>query len=50
MSGHVVQSFGRFGNYDGQFEMGHDIAIDRAGNLYVVDITGRRVQKFAPGR
>lgn len=48
MDGYVLESFGRFGNYDGQFEMGHDIATDRAGNLYVVDITGRRVQKFAP--
>lgn len=50
MDGHVVERFGRFGNYDGQFEMGHDIAADKIGNLYVVDITGRRVQKFAPDR
>ncbi|MES2136963.1 MAG: peptidyl-alpha-hydroxyglycine alpha-amidating lyase family protein [Pseudomonadota bacterium] len=49
LDGTVVQTFGRFGNYDGQFRMGHDLAADRVGNLYVVDITGQRVQKFAPG-
>lgn len=47
LDGTVVQTFGRFGNYDGQFRMGHDLAADRSGNLYVVDITGQRVQKFA---
>jgi len=46
--GALVERFGRFGNQDGQFRMAHDIAADRAGNLYVVDITGQRVQKFRP--
>lgn len=50
MSGKVIERFGRFGNYDGQFRMGHDIAVDRSGNLYVVDITGQRIQKFARHR
>lgn len=50
LSGRLLTGFGRFGNYDGQFQMGHDIAADRAGNLYVVDITGHRVQKFSPRR
>jgi peptidylamidoglycolate lyase len=44
--GNVAEHFGRFGNQDGQFRMGHDIASDTQGNLYVVDITGQRVQKF----
>ena len=44
--GTVAERFGRFGNQDGQFRMGHDIAADAKGNLYVVDITGQRVQKF----
>lgn len=48
LDGTVIQTFGRFGNYDGQFRMGHDVAADRAGNLYVVDISGQRVQKLAP--
>jgi peptidylamidoglycolate lyase len=47
--GRVLARFGRVGNYDGQFQVGHDIAADRRGTLYVVDITGRRVQKFVPG-
>jgi len=50
MDGDVLEAFGRFGNYDGQFRMGHDIAVDQLGNLYIVDITGQRVQKFAPTR
>lgn len=45
--GRIVEHFGRIGNYDGQFWVGHDIAADRAGNIYVVDITGQRVQKFS---
>jgi peptidylamidoglycolate lyase len=38
--------FGRFGNYDGQFQMGHDLAVGEDGAVYVVDIIGARVQKF----
>lgn len=45
-----VGTFVLFGHYDGQYEMGHDIAADRKGDLNIVDITGRRVQKFAPRR
>jgi peptidylamidoglycolate lyase len=41
---------GRFGNYDGQFEMAHSIAVDAEGSVYVGDITGARVQKFVPSR
>lgn len=48
--GKLVQRLGRFGNYDGQFRMAHDVATDSDGNLYVVDIAGQRVQKFAPRR
>lgn len=37
---------GRFGNYDGQFEMAHDLALGLDGAVYVGDITGGRIQKF----
>lgn len=37
---------GRFGNYDGQFEMAHDLALGPDGAVYVGDITGGRIQKF----
>jgi peptidylamidoglycolate lyase len=48
--GAIVQRIGRWGNQDGQFLMAHDVAADSDGNLYVVDIIGQRVQKFAPSR
>lgn len=44
--GSVSQRFGRFGNYDGQFALAHDIAVAKDGSVYVGDITGGRVQKF----
>lgn len=46
--GSVGARFGRFGNYDGQFDMAHDIAIASNGAVYVGDINGARVQKFLP--
>ena len=45
-TGVVETVFGRFGNHDGQFQMGHDVAIGQDGAVYVVDIIGERVQKF----
>ena len=47
-SGQQLARLGRWGNQDGQFMMAHDVAVDAQGNLYVVDIAGRRVQKFKP--
>jgi len=47
-AGTVLARFGRWGNYDGELEMAHDIATGPAGAVYVGDITGRRVQKFLP--
>lgn len=45
-TGRVIERVGRFGNQDGQFRMAHHLAADRNGAIYVVDITGQRVQKF----
>jgi peptidylamidoglycolate lyase len=47
LEGHIVEKWARFGNYDGQIYWGHDIAVGRDGAVYVGDILGRRVQKFA---
>ena len=47
-TGSAETVFGRFGNYDGQFQMGHDVAVGEDGAVYVVDIIGKRVQKFLP--
>jgi peptidylamidoglycolate lyase len=49
-TGRVLETFGRFGNYDGQFRLAHDIALAVDGAVYVVDAWGQRVQKFVPAR
>lgn len=46
--GEIESTFGSFGNYDGQFVLGHDIAVGPDGAVYVVDAWGKRVQKFTP--
>lgn len=46
LNGRIVGRFGRFGNQDGQFRLAHDVAVDRNGNIYIVDAWGQRVQKF----
>ena len=45
-SGKVVTRFGRAGNYPGQFNQAHGIAVDSKGNIYLAENRGRRVQKF----
>jgi DNA-binding beta-propeller fold protein YncE len=47
-SGKVVTTFGRAGNYPGQFNQHHGIAVDSKGNIYLAENRGRRVQKFSP--
>lgn len=45
--GRVVESFGTFGNYDGQFVWPHALAVAIDGTAYIGDVsTGMRVQKF----
>jgi peptidylamidoglycolate lyase len=48
--GTVLERFGQFGNYDGQFRLAHDVAVAAGGAVYVVDAWGQRVQKFVCGR
>jgi len=43
-----VTTFGRAGNYPGQFNQHHGIAVDSKGNIYLAENRGRRVQKFSP--
>jgi DNA-binding beta-propeller fold protein YncE len=47
-SGKVVTRFGRAGNYPGQMNQAHGIAVDSKGNIYLAENRGRRVQKFRP--
>lgn len=44
--GSVSERFGRWGNYDGQFALAHDVAVAGDGSVYVGDILGARIQKF----
>ena len=50
LSGHVLSKFGRYGNQDGQFDLAHDVIMDKQGAIYIVDTWGQRVQKFVPSR
>ena len=46
LKGDVEAMFGRNGSYDGQFQLGHDIAVGEDGAVYAVDPLGMRVQQF----
>lgn len=43
---HVLASFGRRGEYAGQWHWLHSMGIDSRGNLYTGESRGNRVQKF----
>ena len=48
-SGEVLTSFGGGpGRYRGQFTLPHGVGVDSAGNVYVAEQEGRRIQKFVP--
>jgi len=44
--GSVEERIGRWGNYDGQFELARCVAMGKDGSVYVGNIEGGRVQKF----
>ena len=46
LEGKVLDSWGEIGSRPGQFNLAHGITLDSAGNLYVSEIRGQRVQKF----
>ena len=46
-TGQVLTSAGGGpGRYRGQFTLPHGIGVDSAGNVYVAEQEGRRIQKF----
>jgi tripartite motif-containing protein 2/3/tripartite motif-containing protein 71 len=45
-SGVKLQSFGKYGSSEGQFQYPRGIAVDSDGNMYVTDSGNNRVQKF----
>ncbi|MCS7023317.1 MAG: peptidyl-alpha-hydroxyglycine alpha-amidating lyase family protein [Bryobacteraceae bacterium] len=44
--GEYVQHWGKKGAADGEFDLAHDITIDRRGRIYVADRSNHRVQIF----
>jgi DNA-binding beta-propeller fold protein YncE len=45
-AGKVVSSWGGEGTAAGQFQLPHMLATDAAGNLYVAEVGGKRIQKL----
>ncbi len=48
--GRILAEFGGTGDEPGRFRMAHSIAVDRAGNIYVAEADGRRIQVFSRRR
>lgn len=46
LDGELVTSFGSFGNNDFEFILPHDIAVDDLGNIFVAEVTNKRIQGF----
>lgn len=45
-AGKVLKRYGSKGKEPGQFELPHMLAFDAAGNMYVAEVNGQRVQRF----
>ena len=45
-NGRIVHAWGGLGAQPGQFNVPHMLACDDAGNLFVAEIDGMRMQKF----
>ena len=46
--GHLLYSWGTRGAWPGGFFNMHGMSVDQEGNVYVVEVGGRRVQKVRP--
>ncbi len=45
-NGDVLASWGTKGAGPGEFDLAHGIAVDSKGNIYVTEVTNKRIQKF----
>jgi hypothetical protein len=48
LDGHLLYSWGTFGDFPGGFWGVHGMHVDQEGNLYVAEVDNGRVQKFIP--
>jgi DNA-binding beta-propeller fold protein YncE len=48
--GKAIGRWGEKGSGAGQFQSPHMLCVDSKGHVYVTEITGKRIQKFAPVR
>lgn len=47
LDGKLLNTFGKRGELDGEFNLPLSAALDRAGNIYIVDSFNARIQKFS---
>jgi DNA-binding beta-propeller fold protein YncE len=47
LNGKALGRFGEKGSGPGQFQLPHMLCVDSEGSVYVTEITGKRIQKFA---
>jgi sugar lactone lactonase YvrE len=48
LDGHYLYGWGSYGGLPGLFNGPHSLTVDPAGNLYIAEVFGGRVQKFRP--
>lgn len=46
VKGEILESWGTQGTNPGEFNLCHQIAVDSKGDLYITEITNKRIQKF----
>ncbi|MCL5018909.1 MAG: peptidyl-alpha-hydroxyglycine alpha-amidating lyase family protein [Patescibacteria group bacterium] len=46
ITGEILESWGKQGPNPGEFDLCHQIAVDSKGDLYITEITNKRIQKF----
>ncbi len=50
LQGRRLAQWGGTGTRPGQMRRAHELCVDDAGAVYVAEVTGKRIQKFLPGR